>query len=122
MPDYPGAYPLPDEGSYSGAIRLGVSRTEVPAARPDQRLRYNAPRVEVSMTFTMTNDDYDTWRTWVEANAYNWFNMPVVSPHEPDDITSTRPVRFISDINYQKQGDDWLSVTVAAEIQQGVRG
>lgn len=119
MPDYPGTYPLPDSGTYTGTIRPGMSRTEVPAAQPNQRPRYNAPRVEVSMTFTMTNDDYATWRTWVEANAYNWFNMPVVSHYAPDDITSVRPVRFISDINYQKLGDDWLSVTVAAEIQQG---
>lgn len=122
MPDYPSTYPLPDGGAYSGSIRPGISRTDIPSPRPNQRNRYNAPRTEISMTFTMTNDDYQTWRTWVLANAYNWFNMPVVSHHDPDDITSTQPVRFISDINYQKRGDDWLSVTVAAEIQQGARG
>lgn len=120
MPDYPASYPAPDYGSYAGMLDVGLTRTEVPSPRSRQRARFNAPREELSLTFTMNNDQYVDWIAWVKANAYNWFNMSLVSHRDPDNITSVQPLRFISDIAYQKLGDDWLSVTVAVEIQQGV--
>ena len=117
--DYPANQPLPDYGDYSGTIDHGVYRTTVPAPRPDQITTFNSPRTDISMSFTMDNDQYIAWILWVRQWAYNWFNMPVVSGYTPNEITEVRLVRFTSDIQYTKLGHDWLSVTVAVELQPG---
>lgn len=122
MPDYPTTLPMPDTGTLSGQVDEGLLRSEVPSARANHRIGFNSPRTELSMTFSMINDTYDTWLTWVKANAYDWFNMPIVATNTPTGITSTQRVRFISDIQYNKRGDNWLSVTVAVETVPGDYG
>lgn len=119
MISYPANYPQADFGTYSGTIDVGLVRTSVPNADASQLRNYNAPTTEISMSFSMTNDTYQTWLTWVLANAYRYFTMPVVSSATPTDITSVQRVRFISPIEYQKAGDDWGTATVAAEIVAG---
>ena len=119
MPSYPANLPLPDQGSYGGSVDSGVIRTNVFASEARQRKTFNSPRVEIGLTFSMTNDDYNVWRPWVRDNAYAFFDMPVISPDVPTDITSTQNLRFISDISYQKRGDNWLSVSVTAELIPG---
>ncbi|GAG52471.1 unnamed protein product, partial [marine sediment metagenome] len=118
-PDYPATLPLPDHGTYAGSVDQGLIRTTVPSAQANQIYGFNSPRVDISMTFKMVNDKYAEWLTWVKANAFDWFNMPVISPATPTDITSVQSVRFTSDIQYTKLGDNWLSVTVACELIPG---
>jgi len=119
MVDYPLTLPLPNNSSYSGIIGTGLVRTNIPAALANQLQTFNSPRTEISMTFSMDNFTYINWIIWVQGNAYQWFNMPVISGSEPDVITSTRQVRFISDTAYTKQGDNWVSVSVSAELLPG---
>ena len=77
----------------------------------------NSPRYELSVTFAMTNDVYyNQWWPWVKANAYGWFNMEIVNPNTPSDITSLQRVRFITPLQYDKRGDNWLGVTVGLEM------
>jgi hypothetical protein len=117
IPTYPTTLPRPDYGNYSGSVDEGLLRTQVPSARAFQNISYNMPATELSLTFSMTNEDYVAWNTWVLANAFDWFDMPVVAPAETvPDITTTQRCRFTSAIQYQKKGDYWLSVTVAAEV------
>lgn len=120
MPDYPNTLPLPDTLSYSGEVDVGLIRTDFQTSRANQGINYNSPRTEISMTFAMDNDTYeDDWLPWIKANGFDWFYMPVVGPNAPGTITSTQRVRLISDMQYQKLGDNWLSVTVAAETVPG---
>ena len=114
MADYPTTLPMPE--SYAGIVDEGLIRTSFSVTAPNQVKNYNAPRVDISMTFSMTNADYETWLVWMMANGYDWFNMPVVSPRTPTDITSTQLVRLSSPVQVTKKGDNWLSATVAAEL------
>lgn len=119
METYPANFPLPDRDSYSGLIQQGVVRTSVSVPAPNQILVFSRERTDLAMQFSMTNDLYTDWLAWVYANAYSYFLMPVVSEYTPVDIVSTHRVRFTSDIQYVKRGDDWLTVSVGAEILQG---
>jgi hypothetical protein len=119
MLDYPTTLPLPDWGSYNGVISTGLQRSNMPAALANQVQTFNSQRTEINITFSMVNDLYITWFQWVNSNAYQWFNMPVISGSEPDNITGIRQVRFMSDIAYTKRGDNWLSVNVTAELLPG---
>ena len=119
MISYPTSLPLPDTQTYSGTIDVGLLRTQVPSARAAHFINNNTPTTEISMTFKMKNDLYTFWLSWALNEGYRWFNMPVVSAGTPANITSEQRVRFISDIQLTKLGDNWLSVTVAAEIVPG---
>lgn len=119
MADYPSTLPLPDYGTYAGVVDNGLLQTTVLTAQRNQLITYNSPTTKLSMTFSMDNDIYALWFSWVKTNAYYWFNMPVVSTNQPTDITSTRQVRFISDLSYTKREDNWLSVNVTAELIPG---
>jgi len=119
MITYPSAFPLPQTENYSGAIDFGIVRTSIPTANASQTINNNSPTTEVSMTFKMKNDDILIWELWALNNGYQYFYMPIVSSATPTDITSVQRVRFISNIQHQKLGDDWSSCTVAAEIVPG---
>ena len=116
---YPETLPLPDYGSYSGTVDQGLVRTSFPIAAPRQLVGFNSPSVNITMTFSMHNDTWFEWSTFANTHGYDWFMMPVVSQKAPVVITSNHRVRFISDIQYQKLGDGWLSATVTAEMVPG---
>ena len=119
MTEYPNTLPLPDYGTYAGVVNNGLQRTTVLTTDANQIIRFNSPRADVSMTFSMDNDIYALWFSWVQSNGYYWFSMPVVSPDTPTDITSVRTVRFTGGVQYQKAGDNWLRVTVGVELLPG---
>jgi hypothetical protein len=119
MITYPTTLPQPENTGISGTIDVGLVRTNIPTENASQIITNNSPTTEISMTFNMSNDVWATWFAWVTTNAYRFFNMPVVSSATPTDITSVQRVRFISSIQQQKMGDNWMSATVAAEIVPG---
>ena len=120
MIDYPLTLPRPDTEGYSGVVDSGLAITPFPTARPNITKVFNSPRVDLSVTFTMTNNVYaDDWFPWIIANAYDWFNMQIINPNTPTDITSLQRVRFTSPLQYRKNGDNWLSITVALEMVMG---
>lgn len=117
IPDYPATYPRPETGNYGGAVDPGLAITGVRSPQANTVKTNNSPRYELSVTFAMTNDVYgDDWWPWVRANAYDWFNMEIVNPNTPVDITSPQRVRFITPLQYTKRGDNWLGVTVGLEM------
>ena len=117
---YPPEYVLPDRVAYSGTIGQGLIRTTVPRSQANQIQGFNSHRIDLSLTFSMNNDDMIAWYLWVKQYAYYWFLMPVVVPRtKTDPIMSEQNIRFTSDINYQKRGDNWVSLTVAAELIPG---
>ena len=120
MPDYPANLPLYDKQGYAGVIDEGVLRTSFQVTSPNQVRLHNSPREDITMTWHMDNDTFKTWIAWIEANAYDWFNMPVISSRQPTDITSTQLVRFTSEVTTAKRGDNWMSATVSIELQPRV--
>jgi hypothetical protein len=118
-PVYPAAFPLPDHGPYYGVMDFGILRSSTPTAEASQIKISNAMRPELSLTFSMDNSTYLTWWNWVKEYAYTWFMLESVNPHLPTYITSERRIRFTGDLQYRKVGDNWLSITVPAELYIG---
>ena len=119
MITYPTNLPTPDFGSYYGVVDEGLIRTSFPVPAPTQVVWFNSPTVNITMTFSMDNATWLEWSEFASSYGYDWFLMPIVSPKNPLIITSTHRVRFISDMQYQKRGDNWLSITVTAEMVPG---
>ena len=118
-PVYPETFPLPDHGPYYGVMTFGVLRSSVITAEASQIKLSNAMRPEISLTFSMNNATYLTWWNWVKEYAYTWFMLETVNPHIPTNITSERRIRFTGDLQYRKVGDNWLSISVPAELYIG---
>lgn len=116
MADYPATLPNPDSVSYSGGNDSGVIRTDLSVQDSNQQKVFNAQRMTVSMQFSMDNDTYTQWDAWTRANAWNWFTMNLVSSAEQTGLLSEQTVKFTGDVGYSKQGDNWLTVSVSAEI------
>jgi hypothetical protein len=119
METYPNNYPLPDKDSYSGLVQQGIVRTSANVPAPNQILVFSRERTDLTMQFSMTNDFYEYWIEWVYTYGFNYFWMPVISEYNPVNIFSEHRVRFTSDIQYVKRGDNWLTVSIGAEILQG---
>jgi len=119
MNSYPVGLPLPDHTDYSGLIDYGIIRSSVPASRSNQLQSYNSPQQKLSLSFSMDNDTYLTWLSWARTDGYYWFEIDIISGFNPVDITSTHAIRFIGDISYTKRGDNWLTVSVEAEMIPG---
>jgi hypothetical protein len=102
--------------NYTGTIEVGIRRTSVPASLANQVIQFNSRRDTVTLQFQMDNNEYSEWYQWIRENGYWWFTMPIVSPYTPTLITSVHKIRFISELRYMKQGDNWLSIDVDAEI------
>ena len=116
---YPFELPLPDYGSYTGVVDQGLIRTSFPIAAPSQIKGFNSPTVQISLTFSMTNAQWYDWNQFITNYGYQWFTMPVVSPKNPNLITSVHRVRTISDIQYVKRGHNWVSTTIIVEMVPG---
>jgi hypothetical protein len=117
MPDYPTDLPRPETSAYAGSVNYGLIIDGVGSARPNTKTTYNSPRADLSLTFAMDNETYAiNWRPWVLANGYDWFNMEIVNPNAPTNITSIQRVRFTSGMQYEKRGDNWLAVTIGVEM------
>ena len=119
METYPDTLPAPDISSYSGIIDWGLIRSGAAVPAPRQLKGYGRETNNISMSFSMENDTYTEWLAWVQTYGYEWFLMPVISEYNPVDLFSTHRVRFTTPIQYTKRGDNWLSVSIGAEILQG---
>ena len=118
MADYPSTLPMPD--SYSGVESVGLLSSEGGGPELNRRKSYNSRRIDFQMTFSMDNSTYKTWLSWMQTNGYDWFNMPVIAGRLPTgEIDSIQRTRLTSPITYAKQGDNWLSVSVSAELVPG---
>jgi len=113
---YPDGYILPDIGSYEGLIDVGLRRSSMPTALPTQEKVFNSPRELLTLTFSMSNDDYISWFAWARAYGWQWFRIDIISSHKPVLITSNHIIRFVSEINYVKRTDNWVSLEVSAEL------
>ena len=115
---YPSTLPLPD--TYTGSVSWGLLRSEGGGPELEQRTSFNSSRTDFSMTFSMDNSTYYDWYAWIKANGYDWFEMLVVSNRLPfGPIESFQRIRIVGPIQYSKRGDNWLSVTVQAEMIPG---
>ena len=116
MADYPTTLPKPS--TTAGVVDPGLLRSDGGGPELEQRTSFNSVRTDFSMSFDMDNSTYKTWLAWVQANAFDWFNMDVITDRSGS-IYSNQQVRFTGPITYQKRGDNWLSASVTAELIPG---
>jgi len=117
--DYPNTFPLPNDTTYAGVVDPGLVRSPMDSPAPFQTTLFGSPTIEFTWSFNMDRDLYwNEWLPWVTANGYDWFNMQIMSPHNPVVILSEHRCRFTSDTSMTKLGYDWVSVTISAEVLQ----
>ncbi len=117
---YPSTLPQPTYRAYAGVINPGLVRSSVPNTLAYQYQGFNSPRIDLSLTFEMDNDTYTQWVIWTQQNGWKWFQMRLVAPRAKDNpIETDQIVRFTTDTQYQKMGDNWGQVTVGAELIPG---
>ena len=119
MPDYPDTFTAPDHSSYSGFFDAGLLRTATPFPDPSQRKVFNSGVEEINLTFSMTPTDFSAWYAWCKDNAYDFFDMNLITSRVPDYIVSKVRTRFVSDISLSYIGHDWLRTSVTAELVPG---
>ena len=118
LPKYPDYFAPPQHTGVQGTVDVGLRRTSVPTALPQQIKDYNAPRVEIGLRFEMTIDAAPVWLQWFYDIKWRWFTMDIVSPWTPRNIVSAHTVRPISTIQYAKLGDNWCSMSMRIEVVQ----
>lgn len=121
MAVYPDDFPLPQRDSYGYTVDAGLISTPMESGGPRQRRKYGSMPHYFSLEFIVPRADLDSWQQWVNQNAYDWFEIPLVNM-----ITIGDPLcsnycfaRFISDLSLSVLTRDFFSVTVQAELQPG---
>ena len=120
--DYPANFPEPLVASFGITAESGLSRVYMESGDYKQRRRNNFTLPErFSLQFAIPYELFNEWQTWVNANAYESFNINVVSSASAlGDICATRALRFISDLDVSIGGGNFVYVSVAAETMASV--
>lgn len=125
--EYPRRFPLPSSQPYAIAANMGVIRTPFAAGNTRQRRAFrNMPQM-FSLAFQLHTYELYDWQYWANANAYDWFSLPLASMYapparwspdgvQPPGLIAPHVARFISDLAISADGFDLFSVTVQAEL------
>ena len=116
MPTYPDTLPLPDHASYAGASTMAAKASPVRTPANDQAVYFNSMRTVLTLTFHMTDTDLQLWMIWLDNEGWDWFDIPLVAPAMPVNITSTQKARCISSAQVQTAGYNWNSVSIQVEL------
>lgn len=121
MARYPSNYPLPTRDPYAFAVDMGVARTAMESGNVRQRRTYPSMPHAFSLQFVVPREDVDGWLRWVNNNAYDWFELPLVNY-----ITTGLPncaaycfARFTSDLAARAMTQKHFAFSVDAELQPG---
>lgn len=115
---YPDEFPKPQMDGYSIGVDMGVLRTEFDTGRNRQRRNYKTMPHTFGFSFAVAIADLYAWLNWVNANAYEWFQLDAASflTGAYGGNCSPHMVRFISDISMTPISQKFMQVTVAAEM------
>jgi len=108
MADYPTNFACPS-WEFNQQFDDFQQRTPMDCGWVRQRKRYVKNSNSMTLSFEMTPDEYSAWATWVDDNAYAFFNMDL-------DGTTTS-IRFTSDISYSYDVYNNIRLSVAAEAE-----
>ena len=118
---YPDNFPLPLRDPYAYMVDMGVVRTAMESGGPRQRRRYGSMPHYFTLEFIVAVSDLLGWQQWVNSNAYDWFELPLVNV-----ITIGQSLcenyclaRFISDLNISVLTKDYFRIGVDAELMPG---
>lgn len=119
MTDYPSIFPEPMIDGYTISVDMGVVRTNMETGRSKQRRRYRDMPSIFTLEFAITLAQLGSWQTWVNAYAYQYFTMDMVSYTTSNKVganCSPHTVRFISDLSLTPINANAFRVSVMAEV------
>lgn len=118
MATWPSYLPEPIADAWSEDVNARLKRMSMDAGNYKQRrLSWTQPE-GFQFTFAVPFDSFRNWVAWVNNNAYDWFDMPILSAQSTaTEICLTREVRFISDPVVTQGNGDFVYITVRAEAR-----
>lgn len=111
------ACPLID--GYSALVDMGVLRSPSDTGHVDQRRRYKTMPTVFNVSFVLPVADLDSWLSWMNAFAYDWFEMPLVSYKTLGDIPSTHVVRVIAGFQMSAIRENPAYMRVSTQMETG---
>ena len=117
---YPASFPAPMVEGYGINVDMGVISTQMSSGVRRIRRRHRSMPMVFSFNFAVKVLELDSWQTWVDSNAYTWFEIPATSfltgMVQNDKHCSPHIVRFISDLSMSPINANAFTVQVAAEL------
>lgn len=114
--DYPSHFPTPLIAGYQDVLTSGLKRTSMEAGNwKHRRARWTLPET-FTLTFAVPYGIYKEWHQWIAANAWEWFNLPLLNTlSTANERCYAREVRFATDLQTSMGGGDFVLVAVIAE-------
>lgn len=113
--DYPTRFPEPTINGYGINVKMGVVRGNLSMGYAKQRRKYKTMPQRFSLSFAIPIELLNDWQTWVNDNAYVYFNINLTSYHTTTGKCSTHSVRFTSDLAITPLTPRVFTVSVTAE-------
>lgn len=120
-PRYPAGYPLPQRDPYTYNVDMGVARYAMENGSPRQRRVYFAMPHYFQLTFIVPRTSLNAWQKWVNDNAYNWFELPLVNIITIGQTMCANycSCRFMSDLAVSVLTKENFRIAVEAELKPG---
>jgi hypothetical protein len=118
MTAYPSSFPAPRCAPHSWTVDMGVLRTQMDGGNARQRRLYDVMPSSWQLEFAVELAQLFEWQAWVNANAYDYFDLPLVSwlSSQAGQRAMLTEARFTSDLQIEFAGPDNVVVRVAAEL------
>jgi hypothetical protein len=118
MTAYPTTFPAPRCAPHAWKIDMGVLRTPMEGGNTRQRRLYDVMPHAYTLEFTLRLTELFAWQAWVNANAYDYFDLPLVSWLSSQAGVRAMPTeaRFTSDLEVEFSPPDNVVVRVGAEL------
>ena len=121
IPLWPKTLPYPDRDGYQYAIEFGLLRTQFEGGYTRQRRTAWGMAATFAMSFRMNTAQLGILQKFLNASAYGWFAMDLVSGGarvvRPLSDCVLHKVRFISNPMHDLIGPNVWRVTLQAEVQ-----
>lgn len=118
MTAYPSNFPAPRCAPHTWKVDMGVLRTTMDGGNARQRRLYDVMPTTWQLEFAIELTLLFDWQAWVNANAYDYFDLPLVSWLSSQAGARAMPIeaRFTSDLDVEFNGPDNVVVRVSAEL------
>lgn len=111
MSSYPNNFRMMDHAPLPIDMDAGLTRVKFDSGAHRQRRRQDGLPRMYSAVFTMQRSDFPAWKDWVNANAYDWFTMPLKN-------CAPAQVRFTTNLSLQFVSFERVKVSVSIEMDR----
>lgn len=117
METYPHAFPCPRIDPYGWEVDMGLIRTKMDGGYSRQRRTTNVMPHDFALEFMVPLIQLRDWQYWVDAYAYEYFNLPLISwMSSPTSGPTLHSARFTSNLEITLEDKKIVRVRVRCEL------